>query len=93
MCTLPKCGSAQQSVKLCVLRGFLKTRLLGLRSTEPRHLHQNGQYFQLGFGSVDPELKFVFDYLPRDVGISGHADPLRPRTVCLLLVRVKHTFL
>ncbi len=38
-----KNGSAQQSVKVCILRGFLETRILVLRSTQRRHLHQNGQ--------------------------------------------------
>jgi hypothetical protein len=38
-----KYGSAQQSVKMCILRGFLETRTLVLRSAQRRHLHQNGQ--------------------------------------------------
>jgi hypothetical protein len=38
-----KNGSAQESVKVCILRGFLETRILVLRSTHRRHLHQNGQ--------------------------------------------------
>ena len=28
---------------MCILRGFLETRILVLRSTQRRHLHQNGQ--------------------------------------------------
>ena len=42
-CTEPLLGSAQQSVKVCILRDFLETRILVLRSPLRRHLHQNGQ--------------------------------------------------
>src|SRR5208337_1134137 len=38
-----KYGSARQSVKVFVLRGFLETHTLVLRSRQRRDLHQNGQ--------------------------------------------------
>jgi hypothetical protein len=36
-------GSARQSVKVFILRGFLETHVLVLRSRQRRHLHQNGR--------------------------------------------------
>jgi hypothetical protein len=38
-----KSGSARQSVKVFVLRGFLETHILVLCSRERQHSHQNGQ--------------------------------------------------
>jgi hypothetical protein len=42
---------------MCILRGFLKTRILALRSAQRRYLHQNGQ--DCGF-SVEMTLRGIY---------------------------------